>query len=182
MKLTRRNILKTSVLSGAAILAGTSQATPVNAPAKWDATYDVVIIGAGGGGMMAAHYAAEKGLKPVVLEKLAFPGGSSAVCGGQLSIADSPIQREKGIKDSEELFKKEMLKVGQNKNDPALVEAHIKSIREVFNFIHNTLGARPKSCLRNECAEGAFILPPPIKVADSNFYLCQRSAGCPLLV
>ena len=53
MKLTRRNILKTSVLSGAAILAGTSQATPVNAPAKWDATYDVVIIGAGGGGMMA---------------------------------------------------------------------------------------------------------------------------------
>ena len=52
MKLTRRNILKTSVLSGAAILAGTSQATPVNAPAKWDATYDVVIIGAGGGGMM----------------------------------------------------------------------------------------------------------------------------------
>lgn len=110
MKLTRRNILKTSVLSGAAILAGTSQATPVNAPTKWDATYDVVIIGAGGGGMMAAHYAAEKGLKPVVLEKLAFPGGSSAVCGGQLSIADSPIQREKGIKDSEELFKKEMLR------------------------------------------------------------------------
>lgn len=68
MKLTRRNILKTSVFSGAAILAGTSHATPVNAPAKWDATYDVVIIGAGGGGMMAAHYAAEKGLKPIVLE------------------------------------------------------------------------------------------------------------------
>lgn len=185
MKLTRRNILKTSVLSGAAILAGTSQATPVNAPAKWDATYDVVIIGAGGGGMMAAHYAAEKGLKPVVLEKLAFPGGSSAVCGGQLSIADSPIQREKGIKDSEELIKKEMLKVGQNKNDPALVEAHIKSIREVFNFIHNTLGARPKSvnAVSGMSVPRAHLYyPPPIKVADSNFYLCQRSAGCPLLV
>ena len=183
MKLTRRNILKTSVLSGAAILAGTSQATPVNAPAKWDATYDVVIIGAGGGGMMAAHYAAEKGLKPVVLEKLAFPGGSSAVCGGQLSIADSPIQREKGIKDSEELFKKEMLKVGQNKNDPALVEAHIKSIRVVFNFIHNTLGARPKSvnAVSGMSVPRAHLYYPPSKLLTQIFTYVKDQQGVPFL-
>ena len=106
MKLTRRNILKTSVLSGAAILAGTSQATPVNAPAKWDATYDVVIIGAGGGGMMAAHYAAEKGLKPVVLEKLAFPGDSAQFAAASSLSLTAQSKEKKELRTAKNYLKK----------------------------------------------------------------------------
>ena len=118
---------------------------PEEAPKKWDETYDVVIIGAGGGGLIGAHYAAENGLKTAVFEKMSFPGGSSAICGGQLSAANTVVQREKGIKDSDELFEREMLKVGKHVNDPALVHAHVQSIKEVFKFIYDDLGARPKS-------------------------------------
>lgn len=107
MKLTRRNILKTSVLSGAAILAGTSQATPVNAPAKWDATYDVVIIGAGGGGMMAAHYAAEKGLKPVVLKKnwLSREGPAQFAAASSLSLT-AQSKEKKELRTAKNYLKK----------------------------------------------------------------------------
>jgi fumarate reductase flavoprotein subunit len=184
MNATRRTLLKTSVCSGFLALASTAaRATPVPAPAKWDATYDIVIIGAGGGGLMAAHYAAENGLKPVVLEKLAFPGGSSAMCGGQLSIADTPIQREKGIKDSDELFKKEMIKVGQGKNVPELVDAHIASIHEVFDFIHNTLGARPKSvnAVSGMSVPRAHLYYPPSNLLTQIFKYVKDQQNVPFM-
>lgn len=141
---SRRNLLKSSIALSA-LAAGAAHATPSKAPVKWDKSYDMVIIGAGGGGLMAAHYAAQAGLKAVVLEKMLFPGGSSALCGGSISVADTPYQRAKGVKDSNELFVQEMLKVGKNVNDPALVEAHVKSVKEVFNFIDNDLKLKAKS-------------------------------------
>ena len=51
-------------------------ATPKNQPAKYDEVYDLVIIGAGG-------HAAEAGKKVLIIEKMGFPGGSSAISGGQ---------------------------------------------------------------------------------------------------
>ena len=143
--LNRRHFLAGATGTALSFAAAGVSAAPTEAPRKWDRSYDMVIVGAGGGGLMAAHYAAEAGLKAVVLEKLSFAGGSSAVCGGALSIADTPYQREKGIKDSDELFVKEMLKVGKNVNDPELVKAHVKSVKEVFNFIDNVLKVKPKT-------------------------------------
>lgn len=183
MKTSRRDILKASICSGLLAVGSSAKASPTQAPKNWDATYDVVIVGAGGGGLMAAHYASEEGLKPIVLEKLMFPGGSSAMCGGQLSIADSTIQREKGIKDSDELFKKEMLKVGQYKNDPDLVDAHIKSIREVFYFIHNTLGARPKSvnAVSGMSVPRAHLYYPPSNLLTALFNYVKDQQQVPFM-
>ena len=55
--LTRRNFLKTAAAAGAAsaaapALAASSQSTA--APKHWDQTVDVVVLGAGGAGLMAA--------------------------------------------------------------------------------------------------------------------------------
>lgn len=183
MKTNRRDLLKFSMLSGLGAFGSFANASPVSEPANWDEEYDVVIIGAGGGGMMAAHYAAEKGLKSVVVEKLSFPGGSSAVCGGQLSIADSVIQREKGIKDSKALFKEEMLKVGQYKNDPKLVDAHIESISQVFDFIHNTLGVRPKSvnAVSGMSVPRAHLYYPPSNLLTQIFNYVKDQQKVPFL-
>ena len=56
-------------------------------PAKLPAekiTTDVVVIGAGGTGLAAAATAAEKGAKVLLIEKMPFAGGSSALAGGAL--------------------------------------------------------------------------------------------------
>lgn len=66
----------------------------------WDETFDVVIVGSGGGGMVAAMVAAEAGLRPVVLEKQQFIGGSTAMSGGIIWMPDNPLMREEGVEDS----------------------------------------------------------------------------------
>ena len=145
MAITRREFIKQAALAAPVLASTKAFAQPIEPPKKWDEEFEVVIIGAGGGGLMAAHYASQSGLSAVVFEKMGIPGGSSAICGGQLSAADTVVQREKGIKDNDELFEQEMLKVGKHVNDPQLVHAHVKSVKEVFKFIYDDLGARPKS-------------------------------------
>ena len=44
----------------------------------WDSTVDVVIVGSGGGGMVAALTAADAGASALVLEKQELIGGSTA--------------------------------------------------------------------------------------------------------
>ncbi|MEQ9639131.1 MAG: FAD-dependent oxidoreductase [Alphaproteobacteria bacterium] len=46
--------------------------------------YDVVVVGAGAGGMTAALVAAAEGLKVLVLEKTDFVGGTTAISGGMV--------------------------------------------------------------------------------------------------
>ena len=46
--------------------------------------YDVVVIGAGAGGMTAAAVAAAEGMSVLVIEKTEFVGGTTAWSGGMI--------------------------------------------------------------------------------------------------
>lgn len=59
---------------------------------------DLVVVGAGAAGMIAAVNAAERGLKVVLLEKMNFLGGASAIRGGIAVIQGSKLQKELGDK------------------------------------------------------------------------------------
>lgn len=63
---------------------------------------DIVIVGAGAAGAMAALAAAEQGATFVGLDQLAEFGGTAIVSGGGMSVAGSSMQAERGIEDSPE--------------------------------------------------------------------------------
>jgi 3-oxosteroid 1-dehydrogenase len=67
---------------------------------EWDETFDLVIVGSGGGGMVAALTAAEAGASAIVLEKQDKVGGSTCMSGGVVWVPDNPVMRADGIPDS----------------------------------------------------------------------------------
>ena len=66
----------------------------------WDVQYDLVCIGSGAGGLVAAIVAAHRGARALVIEKDTTLGGVTALTGGQIWIAPNPYQQEIGIVDS----------------------------------------------------------------------------------
>lgn len=68
----------------------------------WDATVDVVIVGSGGGGIVAALAAADAGVDALVLEKQPLVGGSTCMSGGIVWVPNNPVMRAAGVADSHE--------------------------------------------------------------------------------
>ncbi len=64
--------------------------------------YDVVVVGSGGAGMVAALTAAHQGLSTVVVEKAPHYGGSTARSGGGVWIPNNPVLKRDGVKDTAE--------------------------------------------------------------------------------
>ena len=60
---------------------------------------DLVIVGGGGAGMIAAVNAADRGLKVVLLEKMTFLGGATSICGGSVITQGSQLQKDLGVTD-----------------------------------------------------------------------------------
>src|SRR4051794_41499182 len=60
-------------------------------------TYDVIVVGAGAGGMTAAAVAAAEGLHVLVIEKTAFVGGTTAWSGGMVWIPANAKMKEAGL-------------------------------------------------------------------------------------
>src|SRR5262245_7235451 len=63
-------------------------------------SYDVVVIGAGAGGMTAAAVAAAEGLSVCVIEKTAFVGGTTAWSGGMVWIPANDKMHAVGLDDT----------------------------------------------------------------------------------
>ena len=87
--ISRRSFLKGSVAMGALAAMGSASIASANETytyadtIKWDAQYDVVVLGMGFAGMNAAMAAADAGASVLIAEKMndALSGGNSKVCG-----------------------------------------------------------------------------------------------------
>ena len=82
---------------------------------------DIVVIGSGAAGMVAAITAHDMGAKVIILEKQPITGGNSMLAAGGMNAAGTRLQKEKGINDSPELMYKDTMTGGKNLNDPVLV-------------------------------------------------------------
>ena len=78
-----------------AIAAAVTMSLPASADKTYDA--DVVVVGAGAGGTVAAVSAVEGGLKTIMIEKNAFPGGAGLFMEGSFGV-QTPYTKAKGMK------------------------------------------------------------------------------------
>lgn len=171
----RRSFLKTlsfGALAGST--AGIANAMPTDRPEKFDKSVDFVVIGGGAAGLSAAARAVENGLSVVLIEKLAFVGGSSAICGGGSAVACTDLQKSKGLKDSKELLFEDLMRVGGNLNDPNVVKAFCDYNLEVYNWFMKKGGKLNSehltgnaSVLRNHQLNPGSILSSLKKFAES---------------
>jgi fumarate reductase flavoprotein subunit len=134
---TRRGFLKGAAVGSAAVMINglVSSESYAKMPKKWDLETDIVVIGGGGAGLAAAVESATQGAKVVVLEKTRVSGGSSAICGGSLAFAGTDLQAAKDVKDSNEIFRKDLMTVGENLNDPVQVQAYLDHQLDTYNWL-----------------------------------------------
>lgn len=96
---------------------------------------DVVVLGAGIAGLAAATSLLEAGLHVALLEKQSAHGGSSAMSGGWFAFSDTDEQRRAGVEDSKELFRSDLLSVGNFENDVELVSAYLDGQDDAYRWL-----------------------------------------------
>lgn len=141
-QIARRRLLQGAALIPAAgAFAPAAEAACVNPiPAKFDETYDVVVIGSGFAGLAAALAAHEEGAKTAVFEKMAFIGGNSSLSGGMLAVPGSSVQKAQGIKDSPEALEADMERIGLGLGDPAHIRFVCEKASETFEWTKKAIG------------------------------------------
>ncbi len=63
-------------------------------------TVDVVVVGTGAAGLVAALAAHESGKSVLIIEGSSLVGGSSAISGGGMWIPNNPLMKAAGVEDS----------------------------------------------------------------------------------
>src|SRR3954470_3024305 len=112
---------------------------------------DVVVVGAGNAGFSAAHAAAERGRRVLLLEKgdPARAGGNSYYTAGAVRIAHGGLADVADLLDPDDRhaatdlppypaadFAADMAKVTGGRNDPALTEALIADSQDALRWLH----------------------------------------------
>lgn len=95
---------------------------------------DVVVIGSGGAGLMAAIQASSQGANVVVLEKLARLGGSTLTSSAMLVVGGSKVQEEAGIEDSPEALKEYLKERSEDIADEEWNNYYADHINEVLDM------------------------------------------------
>lgn len=110
-----------------------------------DDAFDLLIVGSGGAGLTAAALLSEKtNLKIAVFEKEPIIGGTSILCGGQWAVAGTDLQKSQNVKDSADLFFEDLMRVGNYKNDPSVVNAFIDASLKQYFWVKKN-GVAPKT-------------------------------------
>lgn len=104
-------------------------------------SYDIVIVGSGGAGMSAALEAKEKGLSPVILEKMPIAGGNTMKSSSGMNASETKFQKEQGIEDNNDLFYEETLAGGHGTNDKELLRYFVDHSGEAIDWL-DSIGIR----------------------------------------
>ncbi len=102
---------------------------------KWDVSTDVLVVGSGAGGQLAATVAADQGAQVVVIEKSPLYGGTSAMSGGAIWIPMSSQALAAGLQDSpEDAFRYIRALAAPNVPD-SLIQAYVKNAPAMLDWV-----------------------------------------------
>ncbi len=140
--ISRRSFLGASVAAGASALAAPAFAASTcnAAPDKWDQEYDVVVLGCGGAGMMAALQVHEAGGKVAIFDAGKSPfHTATCLCGGLFAAWGSRMQNAdpEGKKDSWEQFAEDLKAYGDYMNYNEPVVAYAKYSGKAFDYLED---------------------------------------------
>lgn len=127
-------MLRRSFAAGLSLFA----AFPLSVFAQSDAEkkFDLIIIGIGVAGLSTAVSAAQSGVKNTLLiDKAAFVGGHSALSGGSVNAVDPEVQMKQGIKDSPELWFRQIMEAGEFQSDPILVNTLVNNAHSTLHWL-----------------------------------------------
>jgi len=106
----------------------------------FDYEADIVVVGGGACGLMAAYRAGRRGLDVVLLEKDSRHGCNAEIASGSVPAAPTEHQRRAGVADSAEQMANDILRKSGNQADPQIVRALCERSPELIRVFEEDLG------------------------------------------
>jgi 3-oxosteroid 1-dehydrogenase len=97
--------------------------------------FDVVVVGSGGAGMVAALAAAHRGLDTIVVEKAAHFGGSTARSGGGVWIPNNEVLKRDGVKDTAEAARTYLHGIVGDVVEAQRIDTYLERGPEMLSFV-----------------------------------------------
>jgi succinate dehydrogenase/fumarate reductase flavoprotein subunit len=104
----------------------------------WDKETDVLVVGSGGAGLVAALAARDAGANVLMLEKSAVVGGTTAVSGGVVWVPTNHHMAEVGIADSREEALLYMKRLSDGRGDEKLIETYVDQAPVMLRFVEQS--------------------------------------------
>ena len=108
----------------------------------WDVEVDVLVIGAGGCGLIAALAVAQSGVSVFVLEKEKQAGGNTSLSQAMVPAAGTKVQTAAGIEDSVELMTEDILKKNNYGSDPELTRHVAQQAGRLVDWLDAEIGIK----------------------------------------
>lgn len=104
---------------------------------------DVLIIGGGGAGLVAAITAAEAGKNVILVEKMSAVGGNTIISATGITASDTYLHQESGISFTKEDHFKRTMDTGKNLANPELVQILVDESASAIQWLSD-LGLKLK--------------------------------------
>ena len=107
---------------------------------RWDMETELVVVGAGACGLMAAFAAARRGVEALLLEKNRRLGCNTELASGSIAAAGTRFQRAAGIEGTPEQMAEDILRKNHGQADPEIVLALCRRSGEVIDLLADEVG------------------------------------------
>lgn len=107
---------------------------------NWDIETDLVVVGAGGCGLVASLAAADKGISVFLLEKSPRVSGNTSLSQGMIPAAGTRFQEEQGIRETPEDMARDILVKNGHQSDPGLTIFLCEQSKDLVEWMVDPIG------------------------------------------